>query len=190
MNKYLNFPNRKKINVARFARNCCNTSLLEWNHFENGQSSWYFNFHLVVSQKSLSKVQGLIEIRSDKWWSLLKSQVVNFYPTFINEIFCFVSGKKNFSICLYADSNRCQIGFSAKRSRNFFCQDFFMKNIITTRGNLTMQILVSSWVSCKYSWDFFLLLTKVLPKNRADLRVVGGQKISFLDHDLLRWDFL
>ena len=111
----------------------------------------------------------------------------NFYKW---DFFFFVSGKKNFSICLYADSNRCQIGFSAKRSRNFFCQDFFMKNIITTRGNLTMQILVSSWVSCKYSWDFFLLLTKVLPKNRADLRVVGGQKISFLDHDLLRWYFL
>ena len=123
---------------------------------------------------------------------MIPSQVSScqFLSNFYKWDFFFVSGKKNFSICLYADSNRCQIGFSAKRSRNFFCQDFFMKNIITTRGNLTMQILVSSWVSCKYSWDFFLLLTKVLPKNRADLRVVGGQKISFLDHDLLRWYFL
>ena len=144
----------------------------------------------MVSQKSVSKVQGLIEIRSDKWWALLKSQVVNFSPTFYKWDFFLFQVRLNFSICLYADSNRCQIGFSAKRSRNIFCQDFFMKNIITTRGNLTMQILVSSWVSCKYSWDFFLLLTKVLPKNRADLRVVGGQKISFLDHDLLRWYFL
>ena len=134
-----------------------------WNNFENGQFSWCFNFHLV-SQKSLSKVQGLIEIRSDKWWALLKSQVVNFSPTFYKWDFFLFQVRLNFSICLYADSNRCQIGFSAKRSRNIFCQDFFMKNIITTRGNLTMQILVSSWVSCKYSWDFFCCLPRSCQK--------------------------
>ena len=160
-----------------------------WNNFENGQFSWCFNFHLV-SQKSLSKVQGLIEIRSDKWWALLKSQVVNFSPTFYKWGFFFFQVRLNFSICLYADSNRCQIGFSAKRSRNIFCQDFFYEeyyyyarqpyhaNISFVMGQL--QIFLR----------FFLLLTKVLPKNRADLRVVGGQKISFLDHDFLRWYFL
>ena len=84
---------------------------------------------------------------------------------------------------------RCPMEFSMC-ILTFFVEIFLWRILLRRNARPYMQILVSSWVSCKYSFGyFFCSLTKVscqkIVQTAALVLVVGGQKISFLDHDLL-----